>query len=249
VFFPIDRALFRTEKNLLVFRIVGDPTDQTIGFQYSAPYYLADYEYINRKNSETLEMLLIGVFMLTGVYHFLIFAINRKSLYNCLCGAFSLCMGLYYFSRTHGIYRLIPDTWIVVKMEFFFIFLTIPVLGAYSELLCLGRIQRVTKLYSSLFAFLAVSQLFFVHSYGSDALIVWQLLGIPALLWIFVRTILLPFVREMTNPAASTQAAGYRRSRGSCGPSVRLYCRVSTPQYIASSKIRRKRRGIRPGFE
>ncbi|GHV19402.1 hypothetical protein FACS189494_00880 [Spirochaetia bacterium] len=197
VFFQIDRALFRTGENLLTFRIAGDPTDQTIGFQYSAPYYLADYEYINRKNSETLEMLLIGVFILTGIYHFLIFAVNRKTRYNGFCGAFSLFMGLYFLFRTHGIYQLIGDTWIVVKLEFFFIFLVIPVMGAYTEMLCLGRIQLVTKIYSSLFAFLAVSQLFFVHSYGSDALIVWQLLGIPALLWIFVRNILLPFVREI----------------------------------------------------
>jgi hypothetical protein len=51
---------------------------------------------------------------------------------------------------------------------------------------------------------------------------------------------------SMTDPA---QAAGYRRSIGSCGPSVRLYCRVSTPQYIADTKIRPKGRGIRPGFE
>ncbi|GHU46739.1 hypothetical protein FACS1894200_00930 [Spirochaetia bacterium] len=197
VFFPIDRALFRTGENLLTFRIVGDPTDQTIGFQYSSPYYLADYEYISLKNSETLEMLLIGLFILTGVYHFLIFAINRQSRYNCFCGAFSLFMGLYFLFRTHGIYYLIPDTWIVVKLEFFFIFLAIPVMGAYTEMLCLGCVQQITKIYSSLFAFLAVSQLFFVHSYGSDALIVWQLLGIAALLWIFVHNLLLPFVREI----------------------------------------------------
>ncbi|GHV91284.1 hypothetical protein AGMMS50268_17870 [Spirochaetia bacterium] len=197
VFFPMDRTLFRTGENLLIFRIVGDPTDQTIGFQYSAPYYLADYEYISYKNRETVEMLLIGVFILTGIYHFLIFAVNRKTRHNVFYGAFSLFMGLYFLSRTHGIYRLIPDTWIVVKLEFFFIFLVIPVLGAYTEMLCLGRIQLVTRIYSGLFAFMAVSQLFFVHSYGSDALIVWQLLGIPALLWIFLHNLLLPFVREI----------------------------------------------------
>ncbi|GHV69168.1 hypothetical protein AGMMS49928_10610 [Spirochaetia bacterium] len=206
VFFPIDRALFRTGENLLIFRIVGDPTDQTIGFQYSAPYYLADYEYINRKNSEKLEMFLIGVFILTGIYHFLIFSINRKARYNGFCGAFSLFMGLYFLFRTHGIYHLIPDTWIVVKLEFFFIFLVIPVLGAYSELLCLGRIQLVTKLYSGLFAFMAVSQLFFVHSYGSDVLIVWQLLGIAALLWIFVHNLLLPFVQKIKTSAKFSDA-------------------------------------------
>ncbi|GHV86006.1 hypothetical protein AGMMS50230_16140 [Spirochaetia bacterium] len=197
VFFPIDRSLIIRGDNLLVFRIVGDPTDQTIGLQYSAPYYLADYEYIHQKNSENLKMILIGVFMLVGVYHFLIFAIQRESRYNGICGIFSLCMGFYFLCRTHGIYRLIPDTWIVVKLEFFFIFMALPVLAFYTETLCLRRIQTITKIYSGLCAFLALSQLFLVHSYGSDALIVWQILAIPAFLWILVRNILLPFVKEV----------------------------------------------------
>jgi hypothetical protein len=194
VFFPLDRALFREGENLLVFRVVGDPTDQTIGFQYSAPYYLADYEYITQKNSEIVEALLVGVFILVGLYHFIIFAIRRESRYNGFCGIFSLFMGLYFLCRTHGIYRLIPDTWIVVKLEFFFIFMAVPVLGAYTELLCRGRVGRVTKIYSGLLGFLALSQLFLPHAYGSDALIVWQLLGIAALFWILVHNILLPFV-------------------------------------------------------
>jgi DNA-binding CsgD family transcriptional regulator len=197
VFFHLDRALLNWGNNLLVFRIVGDPTDQTVGFQYSAPYYLSDYEYIRDKNSEILVMFLVGIFVLAGIYHFLIFALNRQSSYNGFCGIFALFMGLYYLSRTHNIYQFIPDTWIVVKLEFFFIFLVIPALGAYTETLCLGSIQRITKIYSCLFAFLAVSQLFFVHSYGSDALIVWQILGIAALLWILVHNILLPFVGEV----------------------------------------------------
>ncbi|GHV94845.1 hypothetical protein AGMMS50293_11650 [Spirochaetia bacterium] len=200
VFFPIDRTLLNwreSDNNLLVFHIVGDPTDQTVGFQYSSPYYLADYEYISSKNSEILVMFLAGIFVLAGIYHFLIFALHRQSRYNCFCGIFSLFMGLYYLARTHNIYQLIPDTWIVVKLEFFFIFLAIPALGAYTEILCLGSIQWVTKIYSGLFAFLAVSQLFLVHSYGSDALIVWQILGIVSLLWILIHNVLLPFVREV----------------------------------------------------
>jgi DNA-binding CsgD family transcriptional regulator len=42
-----------------------------------------------------------------------------------------------------------------------------------------------------------VSQLLFPHPYGSDALIVWQVTGILAMLWLFVYNILLPFVGEV----------------------------------------------------
>jgi hypothetical protein len=100
--------LFRTGENLLVFRIVGDPTDVTVGFQYSAPYYLADYGYIERKNSEILVMFLVGVYILVSIYHFLIFLIHREEYYNGYCGMFSLLMGLYFFPAPTAFTALFP---------------------------------------------------------------------------------------------------------------------------------------------
>jgi signal transduction histidine kinase/CheY-like chemotaxis protein len=113
------------------------------------------------------------------------------------CGLFSLLMGLYYLARTYGIYQYIPDTLIVVKLEFFCVFLVPPALGAFTETLCLGRLSIVTKIYSGVFALLAVSQLFLPHPYGSDALVAWQIMGIAALLWILIHNVLLAFVREL----------------------------------------------------
>jgi DNA-binding CsgD family transcriptional regulator len=203
VFFPLRRELFRSGENLkagdnlLVFRIAGDPTDQTVGFQYAAPYYLADYEYIVHRNSEILEFVFIGIYLLVGFYHILIFLIQRKEKYHIFGGVFSFGMGLYYLARTHGIYDLIPDTLIVVKLEFFCVFLMIPSLMIFTELLCRMRVTPVSKIYSGCIAFLAVTQLVFPHPYGSDALIVWQVSGIAAMLWILVRNILLPFAAEL----------------------------------------------------
>lgn len=38
LFFPLPAQFFQDGDNLLVFRIVGDPTDKTVGFQYSEGY-------------------------------------------------------------------------------------------------------------------------------------------------------------------------------------------------------------------
>jgi hypothetical protein len=91
----------------------------------------------------------------------------------------------------------------VVKLEFFFIFLVIPALGIFTELLCVGRIRRLTKCYTLFFSFLALSQLVFPHPYGSDVLVVWQITGIAALLWILISNILIPFVSEASRPLPS----------------------------------------------
>jgi DNA-binding CsgD family transcriptional regulator len=197
VFFPLERSLLREGENLLAFRIIGDPTDVTVGLQYAVPYYLADYEYIIRENSEILEFILIGVYLLVGVYHFLIFALRRVERYHGFCGFFALGMGLYYFSRTRGIYYLIPDTLSVIKIEFFIAFLMLPALTAFTELLCRFRISLITKVYSGCMGFLAASQVFFPHPYGEDALIIFQVTGIPAVLWILVHHIFLSFRGEL----------------------------------------------------
>jgi hypothetical protein len=122
VFFPVERRLFNQGENLLAFRIAGDPTDWSAGFEYSAPYYLADYGYIARKNSEIAAFVLIGIYLLAGVYHFLVFAIHRQERYHIFCGIFSLGVGLYYLTRTHKIYDLITDSAAVVKLEYFVVF-------------------------------------------------------------------------------------------------------------------------------
>lgn len=197
LFFPLPPQFFQDGDNLLVFRIVGDPTDKTVGFQYSAPFYIGVYKDMVRENDETLAMILIGGYLLVAVYHFLLFFIRRKDTHNFFCGLFSALMGLYYLSRTHSIYHYIPDTSLVVKIEFFCIFLVIAALGAFVETLCVGKISLVTKLYSALFVFLAVSQTLLPRPYGSDALIVWQIAGIAALLHILLNNIIRVFLREV----------------------------------------------------
>ena len=197
VFFPLPRQHLREGQNLLAFRIVGDPTDQTVGFQYSAPFYIADYQSIEHDNNETVAMILIGGYLLIALYHLSLFAIRRKDTHNLYCGIFSALMGFYFLFRTHGIYTYIPDTALVVKLEFFCIFLVIPALGAFVQTLCQGRISTATKIYGALFVFLALSQLALPRPYGSDVLIVWQILAIATLLYILVNNIILVFIQEV----------------------------------------------------
>ncbi|MDR2552243.1 MAG: response regulator [Treponema sp.] len=195
--FPLDAELFRAGENILAFRILGDPTDPTLGFQYSSPFYIDHWAYLSRKHNETPEMILIGGYLLVALYHILLFISRRKDVYNLFCGIFSFLMGLYFLFRTAGVYNYIPDTLIVVKLEFFCIFLVLPALGAFTETLCLGKLSAVTKTYAGVFAFLAVSQLFLPHPYGSDALTAWQIMGFAAILWILIHNVLFAFIREL----------------------------------------------------
>jgi DNA-binding CsgD family transcriptional regulator len=108
-------------------------------------------------------------------------------------------MGLYYLWRTHWIYHIIPNTAVVVRLEFFTVYFLVLAIMAYTDKLCNLRYFIVTKIYGVFCLILAVSQLFFSQTYGSETLIVWQLASIPATVWLFIHNIVFPIARELKN--------------------------------------------------
>jgi len=206
VIVPINSSLLQKGANILVFRIVGDPTDYTCGFVYTSPYYIAEYSYVMRRHNEIGKIILIIILVILGAYHFLFFAISREDRYSLICGFFSLGMGLYYLLRTHWIYQIIPNTGILIRLEYFILFFMILSLMAYTDKLCNGRYFIVTKIYGVFCAILAVSQLFFSLTYGSEVAGVWQVAGILAIVWIYIYNIILPFSRELKNGKKFTDA-------------------------------------------
>ena len=197
VIVPINTNLLYKGENLLVFRIVGDPTDYTTGFLYKAPYYIADYAYITRKHNDIVQIIIISILVILGIYHFLFFAIFRENRYNIICGFFTLSMGLYYLLRTQWIHQIIPNTALVIRLEYFIVFFVILALMAYTDKLCYARYFIVTKIYGVFCLVLAVSQLFFSRTYGSEAAGVWQVASIIAIVWIYIYNIVIPFTREL----------------------------------------------------
>jgi len=206
VIIPISGSLLKKGGNILAFRIVGDPTDYTCGFVYTSPYYIADYNFIMRKHNEIDRIIVILILLLLGAYHFLFFAIYRENRYNLAYGFFSFGMGLYYLLRTHWIYQIITNTGILVRLEYFVLYFMILALMAYTDKLCNGRYFIATKIYGVFCLILAVSQLFFSRTYGSEAAAVWQVASIFAIVWIYIYNIILPFTRELKNGKKFTDA-------------------------------------------
>jgi len=197
VIVPINSSLLKKGENILVFHIVGDPTDYTTGFTYQFPYYIAEYAYIMRAHSEVDQIIIISILAILGIYHFLFSAIFRENRYNLTCGFFTFGMGLYYLWRTQWIHQFFPNTAIVMRLEYFTIYFMILALMAYTDKLCNARYFIVTKIYGVFCLILAVSQLFFSRTYGSEAAGVWQVASILAMVWIYIYNLVFPFIREL----------------------------------------------------
>jgi DNA-binding CsgD family transcriptional regulator len=197
VIIPINNKLLQKGKNILVFRIVGDPTDYTTGFTYQSPYYIADYDYISHKHNETAQIILISILAILWIYHFLFYAIFRENRYSLLCGFFFLGMGVYYLLRLQWICQIIPNTAVAMRLEYFTLYFVIPAFMAYTDKLCNGRYFIATKIYGVFCVVLAVTQLFFSQTYRSEAAAVWEAASIIAIMWIFIYNFILPINREL----------------------------------------------------
>jgi DNA-binding CsgD family transcriptional regulator len=194
---PINSSLLRKDGNILALRIAGDPTDYTTGFTYQFPYYIAEYDFLTRRHNDVAHIIIVSILAILGIYHFLFFAVFRENRYNLICGFFSLGMGFYYLLRTRWIHQIIPNTAVTIRLEYFIVFFMILALMAYTDKLCNRRYFIATKIYGVFCFILAVSQLFFSRTYGSEAAGVWQVAGILAMVWIYIYNIILPFNREL----------------------------------------------------
>jgi PAS domain-containing protein len=193
-FFPADIGFFKRGENILAFRIVGDPGYERTGFFYAAPYYIDDYARIARRNNEALSLALIGVYLFMGLYHLVLFFSRRKDRSNLYYGLFSTVLGFFFLARTDAIHYLISDSLVLSRLEYFCVFLVLPLGASFLETVCHKRIFTITRIYGLFYALLALLVLFVSPVLGEDLLSVWQLGAIAAAFIILVQDIAYSFI-------------------------------------------------------
>jgi hypothetical protein len=139
VFFPMDKSFFVPGENILGFRLVRDPTYRSLGFFYASPYYIDAYTRIADRYGESLILALIGVCFFVGIYHLFMFLIHKKEYSNLHYGIFSVILGFYFSMRTCFIYRIIANTAIIWRIEYFCVFMSLPIAAFFLESLCLKK--------------------------------------------------------------------------------------------------------------
>ncbi|MCL2759482.1 MAG: HD domain-containing protein [Treponema sp.] len=187
VSFPIETTLFNQGTNIIAFRIVGDPALGVTGFYYTAPYYLEDYDTINKRQQNYLLMFLCGIFCFTGIYYLMLYIYVRKKeeLFNLYYGIFSLLLCIYTFTGRSVVNNVIPNSDISIRLEFASLFMMVSVLCLFIEQI--GR-QRITKVSFGFFIFslvLSITQAIFCTQYGAEVLTIWSVLVLVYLSYVF----------------------------------------------------------------
>ncbi|GHV41220.1 hypothetical protein FACS189490_07700 [Clostridia bacterium] len=180
VYFPIRASLFKEGENLLCFRIVGDPTYKATGMYYTSPYYVGDYNVMNKQNNYMIPFAMCGIYFLLAVYHAMLFLGTRTEKYHINYSLLTFVLGIYTLVRNPNIYSVFPNSDIVARIEFSSLIFLFAVIDSFIYLSRERKFQLPTKIFGIFCTVCAVSVLFVPSmQYSNDVLLIWEIVLIP----------------------------------------------------------------------
>ncbi|MBN1243740.1 MAG: serine/threonine-protein phosphatase [Spirochaetales bacterium] len=186
----IDRRYLAPGTNLLVFRLVGDPTDDRTGFSMGGPYLVGAYETLSARRTEYLDLILIAVYAFFGIYHVLLFLFRPGNRSYIHFGIGTLLVALYFFTRSYLAYDLIRDSRVIRVAEMGSLYLVLPFFLLFFDLVLRHRTSLTARVYLAFSVALAVSAPFLVRT---TVLSVWALGAAVAVFHLVVRDLAMPF--------------------------------------------------------
>lgn len=210
VYFPLEKAFLVSGTNILALRIVGDPSQKATGLYYTAPYYIDDYQTIERRQHKIPLLIFVGVFGFVGFYYLVLFLSDRKKgeRFNLYYGIFSMLLCIFSLTRYGIVNYLIPDSNIAKRIEFGTLFMMVPLLCFFIEELGRRTLTKISRFYFGLCALFTATQFFFCGQYGNDILLVWQVSVIVYFSYVFFYSVIYFYLSERRKTGREKRESG-----------------------------------------
>ncbi|MBL8022312.1 MAG: ATP-binding protein [Leptospirales bacterium] len=176
---PFDGQLLIPGKNILAFRIIGDPAFEDTGFYLSSPYLIGSLQELSRIVDDTIHVIIISLYCFVGLFHLALFLRRRNERFNLFFALFTIDLFLYFFQHTERIYSVLSDSTVIYRIDIASVILILPLAASFLDSLFHLRLSIFTKFgwifTGLLFLFCTFAPLTFVE----DILRIWQI-SIPA---------------------------------------------------------------------
>jgi PAS domain-containing protein len=193
VYLPINPDLFVDGQNIIAFRIIGEPTNTPVGFFFSQPYVITDYTSIEASNNDVWKFALCAIYIFIGLYHIVLYLFRLQDRYNLFYGFFSIDLGLYFFARIHTVYQFIPDSVLLMKLEFITLYMVMPSVSAFIETLSINKTRWGTRIMAMYCGILSLGTIFSSLAFAHDLLKIWQYSALFIVFYIFGYAVLWDF--------------------------------------------------------
>lgn len=157
IFIPLRNNTLNDGENILAIKIVGDPVFVKTGLYNNWPNIISDIGTVYKLHTEILSLILISIYFFIGMYHLFLFMARRSEKVNLYFGLLCVFLFCNQFARTSSMYNFIEDTYVINRLELFFMFGLLPLLDFFIESLLFGRIKRFTYSYCVVFSIFALT--------------------------------------------------------------------------------------------
>ncbi|MBM9579504.1 SpoIIE family protein phosphatase [Leptospira sp. 201903070] len=173
--YEIDREVLKSKGNRLVVKISGDPKYDHTGFYLTSGYEIGYYKELIYKEQDRIALILIGIYITTGLYHLFLFLKRRKERHNFSFGLFALLLGLYIYTRSSVVFENPIDSTLIQRIELIGLYICISSYFTFMSQLFYGKTISPIRYYS-VFNVLLVIPTLFTPMYISEYLLrVWQM--------------------------------------------------------------------------
>ncbi|MCG6194852.1 SpoIIE family protein phosphatase [Leptospira sp. FAT2] len=191
--YEIDRKVLKQKNNRLTIKLSGDPKYDHTGFYLTSGYEIGYYKELIYKEQDRIVLILIGIYITTGLYHLFLFIKRRREKHNLTFGLFALLLGLYIYTRSAAVFENEIDSTIIQRIELIALYFCISCyFGFMSQLFYRKTIPMI--FYYSIFNVLLAVPTLVIPMYMSEYLLrIWQIgaicFAVPVNFYILIRGI------------------------------------------------------------
>lgn len=143
----INKAALLEGQNVLAVRVIGDPTDDSLGMALNGPYMIDRYSKLVARNNDSLDLMFIGIYFFFSFYHIILFILRPKRKFYMFYALGTLTLGLFLLARGYSISAWIPDSGIIRLIEYVALFMAGPLVSCFFETLIRNTVSPVNRIY------------------------------------------------------------------------------------------------------
>jgi len=186
VVIPLDMRHLKEGKNILAMKIIGDPSFKLTGLYRKGPYKIGDFDTLLKESSETIDFILISLYLTMGIYFIYLYFTRSESRFYLFYGIFSCVLCMYILSRSTMIGEIIPDSMYVRMIEHISLYMTIPLLGMMLDYFLFSKASLFSQIYISLCTLLSLADIILSQNISDDLLFIWQVFApVPMVLYFY----------------------------------------------------------------
>jgi signal transduction histidine kinase/CheY-like chemotaxis protein len=115
---PVSPSFFKQGLNLMTFRVIGHNNSIFTGLDFVSGMCIEDYFIVENWNNKAVQYVILGFFLMIGVFYLAAFVARRKDIFNLYYGLMAICASISYAMQFTGTTSFIGNTSISTRIEY-----------------------------------------------------------------------------------------------------------------------------------